>query len=324
MKNFEFLNTDIYPSVNWLDEIETDNHLTEMEHAEKCSKYLTVLHKIRIWLLEDIKIKGTEKSELEKANIIRIMEFLYCKFYYHHTLFYRKKEHLDLLKAKESYPNVSDHPVEEIKLLFGEVNCKSQIPVDIILNFYHELSKDDDDKNKIPDGGFEEAKSMFEKEGLVIEKPLGLRDEYDRDTVCSMHDNVRYHLYLMKSNQEKLRTQEDATIEYKDFKSLIEKYHPIIKRIYDKMKLELSNCENLWVLEGGGMQHQAFFGNEDGYIGTLYLGMKNGKAISNKNMTFVFNCYEDEEKWLEYKDFKIDEIEIRAFGKVNPFIDDNF
>lgn len=242
---------------------------------------------------------------------------------YHHALFYNRynKNALDLKKSEEEYRDPNSHPVASIRNILGDTE-KSNLPLEALQELGKALAKKINERleeNRPHDGGFDEAKEMFEKEGLLIERPVGIGKEGDRDTVCTLHDGIRYHLYLMKSSSHSgVRNQDKATEEANDYKSMIDKYHPTIKQIHDKFKSEYPDMENLWVMEGGGAQHQAFFGNEGGYIATLYLGMKNSKK-SSKDLTLVFNGYEDEPKWQIYKDFEIERVDCRAFGKTDEF-----
>lgn len=327
-EKIEFKNTHIYPNVDWDKEIATENDLEQEEHAEKSGNYLIAMHQIIEQVNKNIdEAGGAEKLDNHlKANMMRMVEFFYCKFFYHHAMFYRDKKFLDLLENQKKYGERFEHPVTSVQNKFGKTE-KSNIPIEkleFLAKSLIESVKKRREESEPKDGGFDEAKAMFEKEGLVIERPIGLRKEGDRDTCCVVHDGIRYHIYLMKSNSHHgMRTQDSAKEEANDLRGLIEKYHSVVKLIHDKMKAELPGMENLWVMEGGGMQHQAFFGNENGYIAILYLGMKKSKARKT-DLTLVFEGYEDEPKWQTYKDFKVDGVECRAFDKTNQFKRDLF
>jgi hypothetical protein len=320
-------NEDIYPHINWDLEIANEEKLEdESEQAQRCSDAIFVMQQMKDTIHKQIEEAGVENMEDHtKANMMRMIEYFYCKFVYHHALVYNRhnKNPLDLKKneTENGYGEHMKHPVAELREKLGETG-ESNVPLEMLTTLGDALAKDirkQLDANKPKDGGFDEAKKMFEKEGLTVEKPIGLRKEGDRDTVCVVHDDIRYHLYMMKaSSHHGERNQEMATSEANDYKSLIDKYHPLVKEIHDKMKAELPGMENLWVMEGGGMQHQAFFGNEKGYIAILYLGMKNGKTKKHGNC-LTFEGYEDEPKWQIYKDFKMEDIECRAFGETDEF-----
>jgi len=323
--DIKFKNTDIYPNVDWEKEIANEGELERDEHARRSSDSLFVMLQIKDSIdreIENIGVDGIE--EHKKANMLRMVEYFYCKFVYHHAMFYRKKELLDLLKTQKQYRRF-DHPVLSIKKKFGKT-IESTVPVEDIQKLGEVIAESIREKRKKKepaDGGFEEAKEMFEKEGLIVEKPIGIGKENDRDTVCVIHDGIRYHLYLMKSSSMSgVRTQEGAHKEANDYKSLIKKYHPLIKRIHDQMKSEIPGMENIWVMEGGGMQHQAFFGNENGYIAILCLGMKKSKKTDYGSL--IFQSYEDDDKWQTYKNFKVDGVECIAFGDKNPYKNDTF
>jgi hypothetical protein len=326
MEKIEFKNIELYPQVDWDIEIATDNNLTEEEHAEKCGEYSIVMHQIIHNIEQTIEEKGVENLESHsKNNMMRMVEFLYCKFAYHHAMFYRRKEFLDLKKTQDNYKRgggIIEHPVIAMREKLGETE-RSNLPLEhltTIVDAIIKSNKEREKKTKPVDGGFDEAKKMFKKAGLKVEKPVGIGKEHDRDTVCLMLDGVPYHMYLMKSSSyHKKRQQEDADKEVKEFRELVEKYHPLIKRVHTAFKEQFEGLDDLWVLSGGGAQLQAFFGSNGKYIGILYLGMKGQKANPDKECTLVFQCYEDEERWQTYNKFKIDDLEYVAFDKTDPF-----
>lgn len=86
------------------------------------------------------------------------------------------------------------------------------------------------------------------------------------------------------------RTNEAVKQELNDHYAMISIYHThIIKPIYDEL-CKIPALGHVWVMEGGGAQCQAFFGNEKGYIVTLGLDMKskNKKEVTkSKDYTLV-------------------------------------
>jgi hypothetical protein len=326
MTKAEFKNTDLYPSVDWDKEIQTDDELSKDEHGTKSSNYVFAMNQIKDSIDHQIDEVGAENlSQYKKDNMMRMLEFLYCKFIYHHAMFYRKKDLLELkMEDNEHYKN----PVLETREKLGEIKYEFNIPIKILQEMADSLITNIRkrlDESKPKDGGFEEAKEMFEKEGLVIERPIGIGKEGDRDTVCTIHDGIPYHMYLMKSSSyHGKREQSQAKKEVEEYKELIDKYHPLIKKVYNALKEQVDELDDLWVLSGGGAQLQAFFGSNGKYVGILYLGMKKAKTRPDKECTLVFEAYKDDDRWPRYKDFKLDDIEHRAFGKSNPFKDDKF
>lgn len=322
----KFQHTEVFPSVDWEAEIQTDDELSEDEHAKKLSRHLKVYLQVEVSTKQNIEKSGgvENMSEHAKANSMRMLDYLYAKFVYHHAMFYRKKEFLDLSKSMESYGE--EHSLVAMRKMLNPTQ-KSNLPLENIVELVNVLGdaiKKREEENEPKDGGYEEAKAMFEKEGLVIQKPVGIGKEGDRDSVCTVHDEIPYHMYLMKSSRMNgIRKQKKVKEEVEEYRDLVDKYHPLIKKVYNALQEQIPGLDDLWVLSGGGAQHQAFFGSNGRYIGILYLGMKNKKASADKDCTLVFEGYEDDERWARVKHFKMDDIEHRAFGKTDPYKEKN-
>jgi hypothetical protein len=321
-----FKNTDLFQNVDWDTEIQTDEELDDESHARNASDYALVMHLIKDSIDKMVDSEGADKiEEHKKGNSMRMLEFMYAKFMYHHAMFYRKKDFLNLkFEDNKHYRN----PIIESREKLGETKYESNLPLEILQETADALiasirKRLDDSKPK--DGGFEEAKAMFEKEGIEVQKPVGIGKESDRDTVCTLYDGIPYHMYLMKSSSHRgKREQAEVKKEVEEFRELVDKYHPLIKRVFIALKKQFDGLDDLWVLSGGGMQLQAFFGSNGKYICILYLGLKGEKPRQDKSCNLIFQCFEDEEKWQTYKRFNLEDLNFSAFDKTNPFKDDKF
>ena len=123
---------------------------------------------------------------------------------------------------------------------------------------------------------------MFKTGGVVVKKARVIKNG-DRDSFEIMHDGVKYHLYLMKS--ENLNAVERKIDNYREF---VNRYHQLIKEVRDKIQ-KIPGVGKVWVMDGGGAQHQAFFGNKNGYLGILYLDLRNSKLKEDNVYDFIIN-----------------------------------
>lgn len=88
------------------------------------------------------------------------------------------------------------------------------------------------------------------------------------------------------------------------FNLTIDKHLPLIKKIYEYCET-IADCP-LWTLCGGGMQLQQFYGDDNGYIGVLYLDMMDNNKYINPNIfTFQINGKENEIKFKKFNYKKI-------------------
>lgn len=113
-----------------------------------------------------------------------------------------------------------------------------------------------------------ERVEMYRQYGLEVGVPAG-RAEFSDSMMSAPFDGVPYcvdeHNWLvLHGSDRKVR----RAIHHRQ--GMIERYHPRIKAVYDY-------CTGLrkgdiWVLAGGGLQLQAFFGCSEGYLAILGLG----------------------------------------------------
>lgn len=160
--------------------------------------------------------------------------------------------------------------------------------------------------------------ALYEKHGLSVEVPLG-RCRFSTSLMSAPHDDVPYcvddhdHFFIEGS----LKSLIHAT---RQREQIINRHHAKIKDIYDYC-VNL-NVGDIWVMCGGGAQLQAFFGNNTGYLGILYMDMQDEneviddgylEIIGNKTYTFVVNWSHNNPLFMGK--FKIKGIELVKSGR---------
>lgn len=296
-------NTKLLDQINWETEIASQKPCkTKDNQAKRLTNAALVWSFVQNTFSPNI---STSTEDFAQANLVRIHQYFYAKFVYNHSLYYDEK-YIDFKELEKEY--LEKHILKVLRTKFGKLP-KSKLPfrelkkLDLIFTA-HIQKKLDKDKNE--DGGYEEVKRLVEKEGLKCIKPKGLGKEGDRDTVCTIYDSVRYHISLMKGKEN--RTKKIAKSEVDDHKKMIDRYHPLVKKIYEEIK-QFPNIGDVWAMEGGGMQSQVFFGNKTGYLAILYLDMKNSKAKLRKNYTLQVNWHKND---ILFKNFKVDGIKVKT------------
>ena len=223
-----------------------------------------------------------EESEdpQEKANILRMLQYFLGKFIFHHALIYDKEI------------NWNDN-FDPLAVLNTEGLPESKLPLSRIKQLeklFHQHENKRRKEEKAKDGGYQEVKKMFEAHGLKVYKPKGLRKEGDRDTVCVKHDGVRYHISIMKDKAPHRKAKVEQKVA--EHKVNMERYHDFVKPIYEEISKRYPG--DVWAMEGGGAQVQMFFGNEDGYIGILYLDMRKANKLRDSHRMVLENPKADE------------------------------
>jgi hypothetical protein len=277
----KFINTHLFKTVDWDKEIATSKKLKST--AEETSKAFIVKG-----MVENLMKPGAESMEdSKKANCYRIIEYFYAKSIYHHARYCNREEVIDIAEAFKDQENYSKVMKEASFQEIFKTDAKPTVKLENIIILGEALYEGYMSK-KPKVRTFEEALEMFKVAGLEnARKPLSHRASGDRDVVETVHDGVRYNLYLMKGQD-----QEHCNGEVQDYRELVGNYHPLIKELYNKLQ-RTPGIGRVWVMEGGGMQQQAFFGNKDGYIGILYLGMK-GKGKAKGKLTFQINSLKND------------------------------
>lgn len=120
-KKTEFKNTDYFTHINWDKEI-VDKLVGEDAQTKRSVKYAMIFAYAQSYFLPEI-----EKAEEPhiKANLMRIMQYFYAKFSYHHALFY--KNDVDFKKVESEYIG-KDHPIKLIRKKFGKTE-QSNLPL---------------------------------------------------------------------------------------------------------------------------------------------------------------------------------------------------
>ncbi len=285
-KKVVFVNKKVFNQIDWDKNIEKSNvhKLSQDTIVKRLSMALTV------FTLSEQTMKIEESDEEhKKSNVCRMLQYFYAKFIYYHAYLYKNS-----LKYKVDLKPKEKSSREEKKFFLDTNFKKSNLPfkdIRTIEKILQEHVKKIESANKqevlSKTEYYNQVKDLFTQVGFKVTKPRGIRKEKekDRDTVCVRHDGIPYHIYMMRESQRTdirdLNLAQDKKVIFDEF---IERYHDLVKRIFLEIK-KLPGMRNLWVMEGGGMQHQAFFGNENGYIGILYLGMKGEK---DKDITYTF------------------------------------
>lgn len=292
-----FVNTDEFTQIDWDTEI-ADEVPVHDDGAIRAGDA------VQVWVIANDHFDTMDTEDpVSRANLLRILEYLYAKFRYHHAYFYVDYNKGTIDVAKEIRED-KEHPLNRLREKFS-TTVRSTLPIEkakeLEAMFTEIVHRERAERLKLG-GGYAEAKEMFEKEGLEIIKPRGIKErEGDRDTVCTVHDGVFYHLYLMK--QSGPRDQEFAKKEADAHKEMIARYHPLVKDLYERIE-KIDGVGRIWAMEGGGMQCQVFFGNKSGYLAILYLDMKGGnfkKKPNHHNFKLVVNFPEQNAQY--FKDF---------------------
>jgi len=273
MKHVKALNKDSklikkLNQVNWYTEI---NNEPAGENKEDIIDKLSMYLKLYVMTLNHLKTNIVGYDEEQKANFMRVVQYLYGKYTLYHSLLYER----DLNDEQYLYDEEMSNLTKEYNIKKSNMPLKNVLSVVDIFNGIIKKS-DEENKKQNPDGGFDEVKTEFEKRGLEPIKPKGIGKEHDRDTVCIMHDGIPYHISVMKGKDRRTKNVFDTDVS--EHHKNIRRYHNIVKPLFYKIK-ELTGSENLWVMEGGGGQVQMFFGDEKGYIAILYLDMRDTKKL---------------------------------------------
>lgn len=140
----------------------------------------------------------------------------------------------------------------------------------------------------------------FKEYGYDIEQVNGNpTDKYLSDSMYAINvDNVQYTINF--HNKYDKNGKPDIAHGIKHLNVVLNNsfYKTKIKLIYDYlMNLDIGD---IWVMMGGGMQIQAFFGNSKGYIGILYLNLENDKVFkTDVRHTLQVESYQND-KYFKY------------------------
>lgn len=155
----------------------------------------------------------------------------------------------------------------------------------------------------------EKVITTFAKKGFDIVEVKG-NSRWGEDMYAIWQDGVQYAIDYHGKTDKKGNPDIDHSCKHLKIMLNSEIYHQKIKKIYDYLMAQ--NIGDIWVLSGGGMQVQAFFGNKKGYVGTLYLEMDNVKKPKDKEHTFVVNgAYNDKYFNGKISTFKQEGVELQ-------------
>ncbi len=296
----KFINTGILDRVDWYKEIANEPELEQKEQINRASEA------VMIWTMVEEQFSSMNmKTDNEKANALRILQYFLGKFIYHHAIFYKRYE--DTKDVTESINSLRRTNEFFFKLHDASLP-PSVLPIDKIIDMgkmFQDIERKRKEKEKKLDGGYEEVAKYIKSFG---EEPVdnSCVDECgDRDSVCFMYDGVRYMIYIMKEKNKRQR-KKDARESYDGYLEMRNRYHPIIKKVYTSMLEQLPELGDIYVMSGGGMQIQAFFGNKDSYIGILYFGMR-GEKDDDEKYEMILQGYNRDE---QFKDVNIPDIKI--------------
>lgn len=291
--------------INWYTEIDTNeiDYNDKEAVVELFSDYLSVYS----LLLQHFESAPDKFDDESKSNTMRVLHYLSGKSSLFHSLFYGK----DLNSDEYTEGNTLGELEKNYNIK------KSTIPLENVKHTVDALFKINQarkDAKKVKDGGIDEVNTKLEEKGLKTVAAKGLGKEGNRDTACIMHDGIPYHISFMKRDGE--RSDETFDEKVSEHHKNIKKYHKIVKPLFYRIK-ELANAENLWVMEGGGSQVQMFFGDERGYIGILYLGMRTSKtsAIFRKDYTLQINGSKND-KYFKDIEYIIPNIKVKTSESV--------
>lgn len=301
----EFKNTNHLNQIDWDTEIANEPEMPMKEQINRYVNAMMVAAGVAVMFEKLLIQDGGDTTK--KSNTLRILQYFFAKGTYHDSRYHKRDADLreSTIGMRRVYPFYDDL----MKLNLPKSNLTLEdlqlLEKDLIDS---EERRRAEDKKK--DGGYPEAAKYFTELGLELTDNSSADNCGDRDAVCFMYDDVRYMIYLMK-NKNKDERKKDAERGYKKYIEIRDRYHPLIKKIYNAIQTQLPQTGDIWVMSGGGMQLQAFFGNKDGYLSTLYLGMEKRKDKKKEGEKFVMtlNGYNRDEL---FKDFIMDDIVIKT------------
>lgn len=169
-----------------------------------------------------------------------------------------------------------------------------------ILWYYNHTEKEKEYNIRKDRSSLESAIQAFKELGYDVYDPdvkENDSDYSDRDIVELYEGDMKIRFNIIRSTSAKQQVKEDDN---KYIQTLIRYYEPV-KAVYDY-------CETiaegpLWTLCGGGAQLQQFYGDDNGYLCILYLGMEN-----DENDTNIIGFVPQSKYKSKFKNFKISEI----------------
>lgn len=202
-----FRNTEMLDQVDWEREIACDpeadtDEVQAMRTSDAAMAWAMAKHQM------DESVRNATEPHV-KSNLMRVLQYFYARFIYEHGLFYEK----DCDAYDERLWSMEEHPIESLRKRLGSNLERSHLPLEQIRDMESALTgivREERAEREKLDGGYEQVRSLLEAHGIRVEKPKGLRKEGDRDTVCTVHDGVRYHISMMKERRHRDRQVGDV------------------------------------------------------------------------------------------------------------------
>ena len=169
--------------------------------------------------------------------------------------------------------------------------------------------------------GFIWMRNVFAAAGADVHRVEGAC-WFSGTAVAINHDGVQYMLDIHAQDKKRRGEKiDEAHLTLQRFRFVSKHYHPIIKALVDHAQEH--HEKRLWVLVGGGLQLQAFIGNEHGYIGILYLDLhpeawaraEKGKPVLRKSGYTLVLEGKDKKKFFSGFSFEQPKIRIKNFGE---------
>jgi CHAT domain-containing protein len=273
-----------FTHVDWETEIDS-----EEPHLKEYLEYRVSDATIN-WTIIENTMQISESDDInKKSNTIRTLQYFLGKFILHHSNFYKRK-----VFEKDSDYN----PLEKYQSILKSLP-QSKVSVDTLHQLELALTESNA-KRRLEEskthGTTEELIKEFEKNGLNVTYSSSNKKRSDRDVFEYIYEGLTFRVFSMRKKLE-LRKKEIVQ-DVQEINTTIKRYDYLIKPIAEILKN--NGVENLWIMCGGGSQRQIFFGNENGYIGILYLDMKQSKSNSNKYRIVTQGKGKDTEKNLHY------------------------
>ncbi|RTK92884.1 MAG: hypothetical protein EKK64_11105 [Neisseriaceae bacterium] len=265
MQKYSFKNTQILKQIDWSKEI-VDSNVSKLSNKEL--GLIAYKTRLRFNIAYDYLKKEFKSNEKRtQANTLRTLQYFYALHIYYQTVYNNKSIDVSQLTTEMQYLMTTYSDLEISTLPIKEIKTIQNIFDDTIDKHLTE------EKEKYADGGFQEMQNMFKECHLEVTKPTDIRPYDDRDHAAILHDGVEYIFYLMKSSKMfGLRNINTVKQNIHDYQQTVKRYHPIIKNIYEFIKNKYQ--KPIYAMPGGGIQHQIFFGDNNGYITCLYLDLK--------------------------------------------------
>lgn len=142
------------------------------------------------------------------------------------------------------------------------------------------LSRERKVRSEKSDKEIKEIIELFKKNGYDVTEPVGSETndfERDRYEFEYQYEGMLVRIYIMRIGSMSHNKSYSSAVkeEVENIKEHFRDYLPEIKYVYDY-------CESiaegsLWTMPGGGGQLQQFYGDDNGYLCILYMGMRGEK-----------------------------------------------